>query len=292
MPLLCPNCRAPIDPATTTCAHGHAFVPVDGVLPLLSDDFAQRLAEYEPALSAARKAEGKHLLDVTAYEQLPFSGGADAQPGMRLEWRLRRYDLALVDTVLAGRKAQRVLDLGAWNGWLSHRLTLAGHCVTAVDYFADPHDGLRARRFYRAEWRSIQMDLRDPSLIDETFDLVVVNRCLAFFTDPAAYLAIVKRRVAPGGQLLVTGLQFFWAPAAKARHVADDRRRHRQQYGFELFLFPTQGYLDRSDYRQLSAVGLELRPYPQLWKANLRAAFVRSRPRHVYGHWVNDQPEP
>lgn len=270
-----------------TCVHGHAFAPVDGVVPLLSDDMAQRLAAFEPALSAARRAEGKHGLKVTAYEQLPYSGAADAQPSMRLEWRLRGYDLALIEASLAGRAEQRVLDLGAWNGWLSNRLAVAGHCVTAADYFADAHDGLRARRFYRAEWRALQLDLRDVSVLDETFDLVVVNRCLAFFTDPVAYLASLKPLVAPGGQMLVTGLQFFWAPAAKARRVADDRRRHRQQYGFELFLFPTRGYLDRGDFAQLRAQGLNLQPYRQLWKANLRAFIVRARPRHYYGVWVN-----
>lgn len=287
MCLLCPNCRAVIDPATNTCGAGHAFAPVDGVLPLLADDFARRLADYEPALSAARKAEGKHLLDVTAYERLPFSGAADAQPNLRLEWRLRRYDLALILARLAGRGPQRVLDLGAWNGWLSHQLTRAGHCVTAADYFADPHDGLRARRFYRAEWRCLQMDLRDPSVIDEQFDLVVINRCLAFFPDPAAYLDRVKPLVARGGQLVVTGLMFYWWPRAKARLVADERRRHRQQYGFELFLFPTRGYLDRDDEARLRARGLALLPYRELWKANLNALVRRNRPRHMYGVWDN-----
>ena len=290
MPLLCPNCRTAIDPATDSCDRGHAFVPVDGVLPLLGDSFARRLAAFEEALSAARRAEGKHLLDVTAYEGLPVSGEAHAQPSLRLEWRLRRYDLALVEAQLAGRAQQRVLDLGAWNGWLSHRLTRAGHCVTAVDYFSDPHDGLRARRFYRAAWRTIQMDLRDPSLLAETFDLVVVNRCLAFFEDPVAYLAALKPLVACGGQLLVTGLQFFWAPAAKARRVADDRRRHRQQYGFELFLFPTRGYLDKGDFGRLREAGLLLRPYRELWKANLRALVQPERPRHFFGLWTRSEP--
>ncbi len=286
MPLLCPNCRAAIDLATNPCGQGHAFAAADGVLALLSDSFARRLAEFEPVLSAARRAEGKHALPVTAYEQLPF-GPAENQPGMALEWRLRRYDLALVQEHLQGRAKQRVLDLGAWNGWLSHRLASEGHAVTAVDYFADAHDGLRARSFYRAEWRAIQMDLRDPSVLDEQFDLIVVNRCLAFFTDPAAYLECLKPRVAPGGSILVTGLQFYWSTAAKARLVSDDRRRYRQQYGFELFLFPTRGYLDRSDYAGLRRQGLALHPYRQLWRANLRALVMRARPRHIYGVWAH-----
>ncbi len=288
MPLLCPNCRAAIDPASGVCGHGHAFAEVEGVLPLLSDGFGQRLAAYEAKLSAARRAEGKHLLEVTAYEQLPFSRAAEAMPGMRLEWRLRRYDLAVIEKLLDGRKAQRVLDLGAWNGWLSHRLAAASHQVTAIDYFADAHDGLRARRFYRAQWRAIQMDLRDPSVLDEPFDVVIVNRCLAFATDPVAYLECLKPRVAPGGLLIITGLQFFWSPAAKARRVAAERRRYVDTHGFELFLFPTRGYLDRADHHRLRLHGLRLHDYPQLWAANLKARLNPSRPRHAYGVWVND----
>ncbi len=292
MPLLCPTCRTPIDPASSACAQGHAFPLVEGVRSLLTLDLAHRLAAFEAALSAARQAEGKHQLAEVDYAQLPFSAAADAQPGLALEWRLRRYDLALIERRLAGRAAQRVLDLGAWNGWLSHRLARAGHTVTAIDYFADAPDGLRAKRFYRTDWRAIQLDLRDPSVLAESFDLVVVNRCLAFFTDPAGYVQTLKPLVAHGGQLLVTGLQFFWAHAAKAQRVAADRRRYQERYGFELFLFPTRGYLDRTDHRRLAAQGLALHPYRQLWAANLRAFFQPARPRHAYGVWVNGEASP
>jgi SAM-dependent methyltransferase len=292
MPLLCPNCRTAIDPATHMCGQGHAFAEVDGVLPLLSDSFGPRLAAFEQALSTARQAEGKHQVPVTAYEQLPFGPAANASPGLALEWRLRRYDLALIQRQLQGRPPQRVLDVGAWNGWLSHRLAADGHRVTAVDYFANPYDGLRARRFYRVAWRAIQMDLRDPSVLDEQFDVIIVNRCLAFFTDPAAYLHCLKPLVAPGGQIIVTGLQFFMAPKAKAQRVEAERRRYRDQHGFELFLFPTRGYLDADDQARLRAGGLKLRPYRELWGANLKALVNRSRPRHAYGVWVNDETAP
>lgn len=288
MPLLCPNCRAAIEPAHLTCTNGHVFTPVEGVLPLLADDFKRRLDDFETALSTARRAEGKHELAGSAYAELPFSRSAETDAGMALEWRLRRYDLAIVQQRLAGRARQRVLDVGAWNGWLSHRLAAAGHRVTAIDYFSDSHDGLRSLRYYDVQWRAIQMDLRDPGLLDEVFDAIVVNRCLAFFNDPAAYLECLRPLVAAGGQLIVTGLQFFWNAAPKAARVAAERRRYRDRHGFELFLFPTRGYLDRDDHHRLRTHGLSLRPYPQLWRANLKAQLLRSRPRHAYGVWVND----
>jgi len=281
--LLCPNCRATLDPATWECAQGHAFAEEEGVRRLLSPDMAQRLAELEPALRAA----GWGAARMDEYAQLPLGPMTAAGPGLRLEWRLRQYDLAVIGILLRGRERQRVLDVGAWNGWLSHRLAEAGHQVTAVDYFADADNGLGARRHYPTRWRAIQMDLRDLSLLDEQFDVVILNRCLAFFTDPAAYVEAAKARVAAGGMLLATGLQFFLAPEAKARQVAEERRRFKARHGLELFLFPTRGYLDGGDEARLRTAGLRLHPYPRLWAANLKARLLRSRPRHRYGVWAN-----
>ncbi len=212
---------------------------------------------------------------------------AEAGRGLRLEWRLRRYDLEVIKGQMAGRSGQRVLDVGAWNGWLSHRLAEAGHTVTAVDYFADADNGLGARRFYPTRWRAIQMDVRGLSLLDEQFDVVILNRCLAFFSDPAAYVEAARAQVAVGGLLLATGLQFFLSPEGKAREVEEERRRFQAQHGLELFLFPTRGYLDGADKARLEATGLRLHPYPQLWAANLKARLAPSRPRHGYGVWVN-----
>jgi hypothetical protein len=130
------------------------------------------------------------------------------------------------------------------------------------------------------------MDLRDLSVLEEAYDVVILNRCLAFFTDPAAYAAGVKARVAPGGLLLLTGLQFFGAPAEKARRVAAERRTFRERHGLDLFLFPTRGYLEDTDRAGLEAEGVSVRAYPQLWAANLRARLWRSRPQHAYGVWA------
>jgi SAM-dependent methyltransferase len=280
---LCPICRATLDPSAWNCAQGHAFDEVGGVRRLLAPDLAQRLVALEAAFRAAGRGAGR----AEDYAKLPFGPLAEAGPGLRLEWRLRRYDLEVVRRLMAGRSGQRVLDVGAWNGWLSHRLAEAGHAVTAVDYFADADNGLGARRFYPTRWRAIQMDLRDLSLLDEQFDVVILNRCLAFFTDPAAYVEAARARVAAGGLLLATGLQIFDAPEAKARQVADERRRFQARHAQELFLFPTRGYLDGADEARLRTAGLRLHPYGQLWAANLKARVFRSRPRYCNGVWAN-----
>ncbi|HEY1012806.1 MAG TPA: methyltransferase domain-containing protein [Herpetosiphonaceae bacterium] len=279
MGLRCPTCRAPLD-RTRACANGHRFAEEGGVLRLLDPPFAAKLDGFLARLEEIRAAEGKRLLDPAAYPLLPFGSAHH-------EWRLRRYDLALARRLLRGLRPAgrppRVLDIGAWNGWLSNRLAEDGCAVTAVDYFADPHDGLGARQFYRAEWRAIQLDLLDLAVLEPEYDAVILNRCLQFAPDPIAFARQARRLAAPGGLLLATGIECFADPRAKAAAVAAEVARYADRYAFQLFLRPTKGYLDRADLRGLAAAGLRFRPYPQLWLANLRAALRPARGRHLYG---------
>jgi SAM-dependent methyltransferase len=276
--LHCPTCYQPLHPQRLACANGHAFALTDGVLSLLDAPFARRLQRFNEALAQYRAETGRRLLDPALYAQLPFAAALRPQ----FEWRLRRYDWAVVQKWI-GTRPQRVLDIGAWNGWLSYRLTLLGHEVTAVDYFTDPYDGLAAKQFYPVDWQAIQMDLTDLSPLPPVFDAIILNRCLAFFSDPVAYLAQVQAKLAPGGRILLTGLAFYDNPSAKAQAVAAMTENYRQQYGLEMFLNPTRGYLDKEDRRQLAAAGIRLTPYPQLFLANLKAWLLPQHPRYYYG---------
>jgi SAM-dependent methyltransferase len=252
---------------------------VDGVLVLLKESFRQRLHAFTARLERFRDAEGKRILDSSLYEQLP-----DA-PSLRhdFEWRMRRYDLAVIRRILTGRVRQRILDVGAWNGWLSHRLAAAGHIVTAIDYFTDRYDGLGARAFYSTTWQAIQMDLSDLSVLDHCYDVIVLNRCLQFFPDPADYVAHVITKVAPGGLLIATGLAFFQDSSVKVREVHALQESYRRRYDMELFLHPAKGYLDFEDRSKLVAHGLELHLYRQLIAANLKSIVMPTRPRYYYG---------
>lgn len=279
MGLRCPTCRAPLDQALA-CANGHRFAERQGVLRLLDAGFAAELDRFLGRLEPIRAAEGRRLLDPAAYPLLPLGS-------RHHEWRLRRYDLALLRRLLRGLRPAgarlRVLDVGAWNGWLSNRLAEDGCEVTAVDYFADPHDGLGARQFYRSQWRAIQLDLLGLDALEPEYDVVVINRCLQFAPDPAAFVRQARLLLATGGLLAATGIECFADPRAKAASVRRRLAEHLARHQFDLFLRPTKGYLDRGDLGALAAAGLRCRPYPQLWLANLKARLRPARGRHLYG---------
>ncbi len=274
---LCPNCRAELDGQALVCRQGHAFQRRGDVLILLEDGFSARLEPFLVKFSEFRTREGKHLLDETLYPQLPCA------PSLAniFEWRFRCHDVSVIDGLLSGLSAQRILDIGAWNGWLSNQLAARGHQVTAADYFIDPYDGLQAKRFYPHQWEAVQMDLQDLSLFALPFDVVIVNRCLQFFADPPAYVEEARRVLRPGGLLILTGLGFFRIATAKASEVAAFRRR---LWELEIGEFKSmKGYLDWEDRHRLRAAGVSLEPYPQLRLANLKSLVRRSSPWYAYG---------
>jgi hypothetical protein len=104
-----------------------------------------------------------------------------------------------------------------------------------------------------------------------------------FFTDPITQLHAARALLAPEGQLIVTGLQFFRDPLLKAREVAQARQAYRARTGSDLFLKPTKAYVDFEDRRRFQADGVQLHAYPQLRLANLKARLNPERPRHEYG---------
>ena len=283
---LCPACRSPVDASTLECAERHRYRCEDHVLVLLKEDFARELEDFSRVLLEFRGEAGKRILDPELYDDLPEGHAASGSQEWRLEWQLRCYDLELIRGLLADRQQETVLDVGSYNGWLANRLSDDGHEVTGVDYFADPHDGLRARKHYRrARWQSVQLDLLDLSVLNRTYDVVIANRCLQFFPDPPVYCRQLKDRVAPGGLLILTGLAFYRDPRSKGAEIKGWQRNHRERYASRFFLRPTRGYLDGEDRRALLDEGFELRPYPQLRRANLVARLLPTRPLLTLGVW-------
>lgn len=287
MHLLCPDCRQPFQiddglwPQSTSvaCPSGHQFAVSDNVLEFLDADLAQRLADFLTPFSTVRASDDKRLVDPAIYPLLP---DAPAVQGNH-EWRLRRYDLDVITGLLSKRGQQRILDFGAWNGWLSNRLAALGHDVTAIDYFVDEFDGLRARKFYDTDWRAVQMNLEDLDVLDMQFDVVIINRCVQFYADPPAFAEKVKHKVAPGGFMLLTGLAFMRDPSQRIAGLAALRRQYHQN-GFDFFK-PMKGYLDLDDKARLAAQGCRLHTYRQLLAANARALLSPTAPCYYYAVW-------
>ena len=280
MRLCCPTCHSALPVDTLTCPNGHQFAEDNGVLVLLDAEFAGHLHAFTERTRAFRADEDKRLRDPAVYEQLPYAPSLQAN----WEWRLRAFDAQNVLRLLGNRRQQTVLDVGAWNGWLSHQLAKQGHQVTAIDYFVDEFDGLGAKKFYSTHWQAIQMDLTDLRPLDQPFDLIIINHGLHFFTDPVAHVAAARHMVRPGGLLILIGLRFYFDPTQRAQEVARLQKRYRQRYQADIFLKPTKGYLDFQDRVRLERLGIRLKRYRQLWAENLKSRLKKTAPWHYFGY--------
>jgi len=184
-----------------------------------------------------------------------------------------------------------VLEIGAWNGWLSHQLSKDGHEVLAVDYFVHQLDGLRARKHYpEAGWRAVQMDLEDFSVLKGPFDIIIFNRGLPTFIDPVQTLTDATALLAPGGMVIATGLTVFKDISKIEAHFKAVRNEFEEETGRDLFFKPMKGYLDSRGLKNLRDVGMVIRRDLRLWRSQLRAMLDPSRPRFMYGvfrrdHW-------
>ena len=274
----CPQCELTLDDAWR-CAGGHAFSEVQGVRRLISPEFARMLDPFLQAFAQYRHEREERMPEPALFPRLP-EAGIDLDPGL---WRLRVLDLQLVQGHIGARQGLRVLDVGAWNGWLSHRLAAAGHLVTAVDVFTDPLDGLGAVVHYPANFRAIQCDQERLHLLDGPYDLIVAQRCMGYMVDIAKSIEQIRGLLAPGGSAILTGLNIFRRTGPIRAHFAQSATRFQEQFGIPYFFKPVKGYLDLDDQYQLVTCGVELVDQPGSGMTNLLSRPFPWKPVYRYG---------
>jgi SAM-dependent methyltransferase len=164
-------------------------------------------ARFAEQYRFVREREGARGLSAEEYRALPFVSSSGRRPA---EWRVRAETFRHLERfVLSRLERATVLDVGAGNGWLSHRLTASGHRAIALDWLADEADGLRARRHYFVRVPAVQADFDALPIGEGRVDLVVFNASLHYSADAAATLVGAGKVLAPGGTLAVMDSPMF-----------------------------------------------------------------------------------
>jgi SAM-dependent methyltransferase len=254
---------------------------------------AQRAREIEPLLAHYRRVravDGYRGAGAEYYRSLPYVGRRDPQSAT---WRIRRTSLANLRQVLkqsGPSRPLRILDLGAGNGWLSHRLALDGHACVAVDWLDDAEDGLAASRHYPVGFTSIQADFDDLPLAPEQFDVAVFNASLHYSPDPGATLRRARETVVDGGILVVMDSPVFRSDE-DGRRMLEARQGRFRAMGAENVRWGV-GYLTTAGLaRAAGDAGIRVRWIPsrgrpgwavKRWFAGLK----QRRPAARFGIWL------
>jgi SAM-dependent methyltransferase len=290
----CPACTASIDdagPGCLVCSDcGCRFVYRNGVYRFLTPSRAAAAEPFIRQYRLVRERDGYRVLTPEHYRSLPCVGPDDPHAS---EWLIRQESFQqLRGRVLAGSGPLCVLDLGAGNGWLSHRLASCGHRVVAVDLLDDDQDGLGACRHYAMPIPCIQADFDALPFTPCQFDLVVFNGSLHYAPDVGATLAGARRVLAPGGTLVVMDSPMFRRDFDGHLMVAEKLRRFRTEYGLTDVIHPSVGFLTEASLAN-AAEPLALRGRffpsrgPLAWRARRHWSSIRlRRAAATFGLWV------
>jgi len=291
----CPECSAATGKAGDGffCLRcGARFQHRDGVFRFLPPDRAQAVEAFQQQYRLVREREGYRRTTPEFYRKLPSVPADDPHA---TEWRIRResFDHLVRHAIpSASRRTARILDLGAGNGWLSHRLSTSGHSLVAVDRLDDERDGLGACRHYQAPIAAVHADFDRLPFAPSQFDLVVFNGSLHYSADPGATLAHARRMLAPGGVMAVMDSPMFSNEADGRAMVADEARRIASTLGTADVIQPGIGFVTFAGLERIGgALGLNGRFFPTNgplgWRLRRPIARVRlGRAPAAFGVWV------
>jgi SAM-dependent methyltransferase len=293
----CPECRAAVhtdgDGLGYRCdSCGRQFEWSAGTYRFLTPSRAELTAPFLRQYRIVREREGRSGVGAERRAALPDVPKLDPHAG---EWAIRRESL---NHLLARRpfngshRRLRVLDLGAGNGWLSHRLAALGHQVVALDQLDDEADGLGACRHYPVSFAAVQADFDRLPFEPGQFDLTLFNGSLHYSPDPLSTLREAARVMAPGGAVAVVDSPMFARDRDGQRMVSDMMRTLQATHGFSTVVQPGAGYLtfELLDHAA-GSLGLAGEFFPSagpwLWRARRAISGIRlGRAPSAFGVWI------
>jgi SAM-dependent methyltransferase len=264
--LACPKCRQPFPPAVDLLrcpACELRFSRDGGVWHLLAPERELALRRFVTEYRDVRRHEGWGSRGPAYYRALPFR---DLTGRFEEIWRIRAASFAtLLRRVVRPMEEQlerpfAVLDVGAGNGWLSHRLSELGHRLAAVDLSDDARDGLGAHVHYPTSFTAVLADFDHLPFADRQADLVVFNAALHYSPDCGATLAEALRVLRPGGQFVVMDTPFYRNATSGARMVRDRQEAFLAAHGFPSDAAGSEGFLTHRRLASLAhALGVRFR---------------------------------
>lgn len=188
------------------CQYCGVAYPVNKRMPYLIHDAqleeykAQEMQGWVTLWEKKGMYEEEHLIHAEASFNLPYVGTIWTDVA-------RMFDMALDEMQLTGN--EKVLDLGAGQGWAARHFAERGCEVVATDIVADEMYGL-GRAWAIMDHAGVYFEplLTDGEKLpfpDDSFDIVFFCGALHHFADFGKVLSQVNRVLKPGGRLIAAG---------------------------------------------------------------------------------------
>jgi SAM-dependent methyltransferase len=229
---------------------------------------------------------GRHRLLADGYAEPNPRSGFSSSPRRRFFPKGR---FSATDAVPDTNEALSLLDLGAGNGWLSHRLTALGHRCAAVDWLDDAEDGLGASQHYPVEFLRAQADFDHLPFAPGQFNLVIFNASLHYAPNVTATLERAAHLLKPDGALAIMDSPTFHSAEAGRRMLVAQEDRFKKRYGLSEVVRAGVGYLLLSDLVEAGRkLEMEFKFLPShggwLWETRrLLASFKNGRESARFG---------
>jgi SAM-dependent methyltransferase len=232
--LRCPRCSANL--FSLSCAKcGMEMRESDGIVHALRPERVEHYARFIAEYEHIRAEEGRGSKGPDFYFDLPYR---DATGRNEDQWRIRSrtyqymLDRILTPTLPLGAK---ILDLGAGNCWLSHRLARAGYSMAGVDLLTNPYDGLAAANHYRRYLPELfprfQAELEHLPFQDQQFDAAVFNASFHYAEDAVAALAEALRCTKRDGFVVIGDTPWYSCEASGFQMVKERRQSFLWRFG-------------------------------------------------------------
>ena len=262
-------------------------------------------SSFWTAYAAHRAAEGRAHTGVALLELPRLASGP---PALVRQWEVRaRTFEAFARSVLgpamrrAGRRAT-LLDLGAGNGWLSHRAARAGCRSIALDVRVDAVDGLGAATGFRdtdGPVHGVAASFDELPIADGSADVVVFNASLHYATDLTAVLREARRVARPGGTIAVLDTPFYQRESDGEAMVAEKRVHAARSFGAQAGALMAPRFIEFLTPARLAAASAPLQlawrrhrvRYPLWYELRpLRARLLRRRLPSRFDLWECQVP--
>jgi ubiquinone/menaquinone biosynthesis C-methylase UbiE len=218
-------------------------------------------AEFCREYARHRAAEGRALRGAEL-KLLPYlRHGPHAR-----QWAVRAatFDafVAHVAKPMAAKGPINVLDAGAGNGWLCHRMAEMGNRAVALDIRDDDVDGLGAAEDFLVDapeqFKCVRASFDDLPFGNRCFDITIFNASLHYAADLRRVLAEAVRVTRRGGVLTILDSPFYANEENGKAMVAEKLQSGSKHFGASADLLLSQNFVEYLTRARLAGASCDL----------------------------------